>query len=151
MSMEFFDLTGRQEPRRQFGMLDLPPAVELVCLDKSLTRQSELAASDVNRIVAQYDKTGMLPQVTVQGLFVDVSEAGDYRTALDRVREADRVFNRLPAPARLAFDNDPAVFLDAFQSDEGMAQLRKLGLVEPLPVAAADRVPEAPPVDPAAS
>ena len=35
----------------------------LYCDDPSLTRQSEADATDINKIVALFDKTGMMPQV----------------------------------------------------------------------------------------
>lgn len=36
--------------------------VQLLCEDKSLTRQSEAGACDINRIMATYEKTGVLPE-----------------------------------------------------------------------------------------
>lgn len=89
--------------------------VLLKCDDPSLARQSEKDAADVNKIVARFEKTGLLPQVDVIGEYLDVSEVGDYREALDRVERANRVFMQMPAKARARFDNDPARFVDEVQ------------------------------------
>lgn len=115
---------------RIYGAFDPPPAYDLECLDKSLTRQSEAAAADINNIMKQYDKTGMLPQVSVEGLFADVSAMPDYRTALDGVRVANEYFMQLPALVRAQFDNDAAKFLDFAIDPANKPELIKMGLIE---------------------
>lgn len=103
--------------------------VQLRCDDPSLAIQSAKDETDVNRIVARFEKTGLLPQVDVIGDYLDVSEAGDYRSALDRIRDVDRVFQQLPAAARAKFDNDPALFIDQVGLLP-LAELEELGLAE---------------------
>lgn len=109
------------------------PRLYVECLDKSLARESEKAASDVNNIVARFVKTGILPTATAQGFYGDVSELTDYREALEKVRSADAAFMQLPAEVRRRFDNDAATFLDFMSDPANLDEARKLGIVAPDP------------------
>lgn len=105
---------------------DPPPAVVLVCKDKSLTRQSEAKDCDINVIVARFEKTGQLP-LFEEGFYADVSEVGDYRSALEKVEMAERAFMALPAKIREEYGNDPAVFLDALVTDPQLRERLDVG------------------------
>lgn len=130
---------------RIYSAYDPPPSTPLACEEESLARQSEAEGCDINKIVAQFHRTGMLPQVTVAPMFADVAGAGDYREALERVRYAESVFRRQPADVRAAFGNDAAAFLDAFGSPEGLDRLVELGLIEREAEAEPEPVPKAEP------
>lgn len=95
----------------------------------SLTRQSEKDNCDINLIVKRYAETGIMPSNLTPGMYADVSQIGDYRTALHTVMEADRMFQQLPAHIRAAFDNDAATFLDAFNDETNRPRLEELGLL----------------------
>lgn len=113
---------------------DPPPAVGLDCSDMpSLTRQSEAAECDVNFIIERAQKTGFLPGTPGVGAFADVSEMGDYRTALEQVRTANDMFMALPAQIRAHFNNDPAEFLDFCSNKENLEAGRELGIFAPAP------------------
>lgn len=132
---------------RVYTEYDRPPSEGLKC-GPGLTRQSEAAACDINKIVAQFDKTGVLPQVEREALFLDVSEVGDYREAVEQVQKVNDYFMTLPAAARAAFSNDPAEFLDAATDPAQQDKLRSLGLlpqVEEVPAAAGVKEPPAAP------
>lgn len=119
---------------RIYSAYDVPPQVQLECKDVSKTRQSELASCDINNIVKQFDKTGMLPQVVGGPVFLDVSYVGDYRTAIDQVRMAEGFFSALPAKVRAEFANDPASFLDFASNGENRKQMQEWGLIAADPV-----------------
>lgn len=86
--------------------------------EKDRTKQSMKDECDVNRIISNYTKTGLLTPVTQDpGIYVDVSEVGDYKSALAQIDLAEGMFNQLPSTIRAKFRNDPAEFLD-FASDE---------------------------------
>lgn len=107
------------------------------CTEDKFTVQSARDECDINRIVARFEKSGILPTIDRVGIFVDVSNVGDYREALERVETAREAFMRLPAVARERFDNDPATFLDFMADPANEPEAVKLGLVAP-------KAPEAP-------
>ncbi len=127
-------MTGPINGTHYSGVGDDVPPKRLVGIDppwgKSRTRQSEAKATNINTIVAQYDKTGLLPQIGREALYADVSEAPDYRTALDLIRNADELFMTIPAGVRRRFDNDPAVFLDWTSQPENRDEMIEMGLIE---------------------
>jgi len=103
---------------------------------------------DINKIVAKARKGQMVSHVASRPMtYGDFSDVGDYKTALDRLRAADEYFGHLPAVVRQAFQNDPAAFLDASETPEGVLKLQELGLL-PKEKPAEPVVP-APPAPPA--
>ncbi len=118
---------------------DHPPKVLLQNFGKTRTRQSEAKATNINTIMKQYDRTGMLPVVGRDGLFMDVSDVPDYRTSLDLITRADDMFMQLPADLRARFDNEPAIFLDWTSDPANRDEMVELGLLpRPDPVVVAD-------------
>lgn len=94
------------------------------------TRQEFKDECDINNIVRRYARDQFVSHVN-KGVpaFVDVSEVGDFRAAIDQVRSATEFFGKLPAKVRAKFSNDPARFIDeagGLSRDE----LRELGLAE---------------------
>lgn len=124
-----------------YGHFNRPPVHEVVCKEEEgKTRQSDAVAADVNNIIKQFDRTGLLPQVQ-QGMFMDVSEVGDYQSALAQVRLADSFFMSLPAAVRAEFGNNPAEFLDFAADPANRGRLQELGLVPKEPEAGAVNPP----------
>ncbi len=116
-----------------YTAVDTPPKI-LLGVDppwgKTLTKQSEAKATNINTIVAQYDKTGVLPTFGRDALFADVSDIPDYRTALDLISKADEMFMQIPANVRARFENDPAVFLDFTSDPTNRDEMVEMGLLE---------------------
>lgn len=101
----------------------------------SRTKESFREEVDINRIVANARRGQAVTHLQkAQPMFTDVSEVGDYKSALDMIRNADAFFQMLPAKARAEFNNDPAEFLDAVDTVDGRARLEAAGLVPPIPV-----------------
>lgn len=97
------------------------PRVQVDCSKGGRTRQEFKAECDVNRVVARFMKTGVLPVGGLQGLFADVSEVGDYRQHLEAVQAAEALFMGLPASVREQFQNDPGAFVE-FAADPANAE-----------------------------
>lgn len=78
------------------------------------TIQSMRDECDINKIVARYGVAELQLMATERGpgQYLDVSEVGDYRQAMEQVRRTDEFFRQLPAEVRASFGNDPAFFLD---------------------------------------
>ncbi|QCQ85035.1 internal scaffolding protein [Blackfly microvirus SF02] len=107
----------------------------------SLTRQEFLADCDINTIMAQYEKTGVISHVNNgQPQYLDVTDVPDLAQAIEVVKSAEAAFMRLPASVRREFDNDPVQFVDYVQNaqESDRERLREWGLIPPLP-------PEKPP------
>lgn len=99
--------------------------------EEGKTRQEDAAAADVNLVLARAMRGAVpLPQPLEDLVYADVSAITDFREAMTRVTRASEAFMQLDAGVRGAFDNDPALFLDAFQSPEGIARLEELGVVK---------------------
>lgn len=107
------------------------PRLVVVCTAaEDCAKQSERDACDINKILRRYAKDGMLTHLAKgRPSYLDVSEVGDYRAAVDRIRAANEFFAGLPAKVRTHFRNDPAEYLDraGSLSDE---ELKALGLRE---------------------
>lgn len=122
---------------RIFSAYD-PPVGEVVdCVGagedgRSLTWQSEADACDINKIIARFDAGGLITHVNqAQPMYVDVSQVGDYRGALDQVKAVEAFFMGFPASIRATFDNDPAVFLDFMSDPANEDEARRRGLLPP--------------------
>lgn len=100
----------------------------------TLTQQQFANDCDINQIMARYEKTGQLPDLIRQDAkWGDFSDVPSYQEAMDRVVFADMQFNALPAKVRERFHNDPAKFLAFAGDEENQAEMRAMGLMNPLP------------------
>lgn len=113
----------------------------------SLTKQSELPSTDVNKILERFEKTGILPREERQALYGDFSNVPTFMEAFDIVQRAEEQFANLPAAVRQRFANDPENML-RFVETATQEQLVEVGLAEapepdePLPPQ--ERVPTPP-------
>lgn len=96
------------------------------------TKQSFKDQCDIHRIIDRYDRTGLITHLNrAQAQYGDVSGLNDYQDVLDRIREAETLFMKLPAKTREAFNHSAAEFLDAANDPEKRDMLRDLGLLGP--------------------
>ena len=108
---------------------DKPVRVAIDCQDPSLTQQSDKDKADIKKIIAKYDKTGLILHVNkMEARFEDVSEVKDLKVTSDIIRNAESDFNMLPSDVRKEFDNDMYKFYEALES--GDQRLVDFGLVE---------------------
>lgn len=108
--------------------------VQLKFSKPSRTKQAEADAADINKIMAKYQKTGILPHLNNRvPTYGDFSEVTDYQDALNTVMRAEAAFMALPSSVRAKFDNDPARFLDFTQDPANLDALREMGLAPPAP------------------
>lgn len=77
--------------------------------DEGRTDQSYKASSDINNIMKDYAKTGMLPQVRDQiAEFMDTTLIPDLQTAFEITKRASEAFLGLDPRLRTLMNNDPA-------------------------------------------
>lgn len=92
-------------------------------------QQNLAAETDINRIMAKYQKTGLLSHVnTYAGEYGDFSDVPDYKTGLERVQAAEDMFMSLPSGIRDKFYNDPARFIDFATNADNIDAMREMGL-----------------------
>ncbi len=114
--------------------------VQIHFKEKSLTKQAMKDECDINKIMAQMQKTGMTDHVnTHQGNYGDFTEVQDYQTSMNQVIAARDAFETLPAKVRARFRNSPAEFFEFVDDSENEDEMRELGLLP-------KKAPEAPKV-----
>jgi phage internal scaffolding protein len=112
------------------------PALYLDCSDlPSLTRQEFADECDINKLMAQFEKTGIFPQTNnAQPRYLDVSDVPDLQEAHRILNEATASFMSLPATVRRDFDNDPIKFISFAENSDNLPKLREWGLAPPPPI-----------------
>lgn len=106
--------------------------VQFVPVGESRVEQSHRDECDINKIMARYHRSGLLPGRGEPGYYGDFTAVDDYQDAVERVFAADRAFMELPSAVRKRFANDPSELL-AFLADEGNRdEAVELGIIPPL-------------------
>lgn len=119
----------------------------------SKTKQSFKKESDINHIMAKYQKTGLVTHINEHQAQYGVATGIDFRTALELVREAQGMFDALPSKIRQKFDNDPSRFLTFVENPDNRDEMALMGLLkEPhVPVSASEPVAISAPTEPTAT
>lgn len=113
--------------------------VQMIPTGASLTKQAFKKECDINQIMKQYQKNGLLDHLnTHQGNYGDFLNYQDYHTSLNKILASKDAFNSIPSEIRAKFNNDPSEFMDFAQKEENHDQMVKMGLAHPR------REPEAP-------
>lgn len=96
-----------------------------------MTKQAERDASDVNKIVARWRQSGVMPQGSNrQPRYGDFSSGASFHDNLNSVREAERNFMDLPSKIRSYCGNDPGEYLDLCLDPERREECEELGIKE---------------------
>jgi len=116
---------------------------------ESMTKQSFKKECDINHLLRNYRKTGMIEHLArFNGDYSDLTDVPTYHEAMNKIIAADEAFSLLSSDIRKRFSNDPGEFL-AFVSDESnLEEMYDLGLAnrpDPAP-APPEPVPDVPPV-----
>lgn len=116
------------------------------------TDQSFRDAANINKIMAQYERTGDIPGISQKTAnYGDFSNVRDYHTSLLQIQAADESFMALPAPIRKRMGNSPQGLMDFLSDPENAEEALSLGLTEKTETnrpAPADPVVETPPETP---
>ena len=99
---------------------------------ESLTHQSMAPECDINRIMAKWQKTGVIEHAnTFNGDYGDFSEIPTYQEAMNKVIRGQEVFMTLPSSVRKRFDNDPHQFLEFATDPQNGDEMVAMGLQDP--------------------
>lgn len=99
--------------------------------NESMTKQSFKQECDINHLLRNYQKTGLIEHVArFNGDYSDLTDVPTYHDAMNKIISADEAFSLLPSEIRNKFKNNPSEFL-AFVSDESNRdEMIKLGLIQ---------------------
>lgn len=108
--------------------------VDLVNTEPSMTKQEFKDETDINILMARYEKDGIPPGLTTASpSYIDCTDIPDLRTALDIFIDAEKAFMSLSAQVRKEFDNDPLKFVDFADNKDNLPKMREWGLAPPEP------------------
>lgn len=96
--------------------------------DKSLTNQADLPNTDINLIMARFEKTGLIPGTERKPMYGDFSEVPDYHTQLSAIRRVEGYMLLLPAKIRNRFNNNPQELIDFLNNPANDGEAVELGL-----------------------
>lgn len=92
-------------------------------------KQSFKDECDINRIMAKYQKTGLVTWLNDRApQFADFTQI-DFQECMNTVAQAKEMFAQLPSQVRKRFSNDPQELLAFMERDENYDEALKLGLV----------------------
>ena len=95
--------------------------------DDGLTEQHHAESTNINKILAQFMETGILPTSTKDAQYGDVSEH-DFQEVQNQLANAKTLFEELPDPVKAQFDNKPFKFLHFAEDPKNMEALVEMGL-----------------------
>lgn len=102
--------------------------------EPSMTRQEFAEECDINTIMAQYEKHGVINHYNRQApAYLDLTDVPDLASALRVLNDADAAFMTLSARLRAEFDNDPVKFVAFAEKGENLEKMREWGLAPPPP------------------
>ena len=101
---------------------------------EGLTEQCHKDECDINKIIAKYDRTGVLNHVNeFEAQYGDLTGI-DYQTMLNTVSEANSMFEGLPSQIRNKFENDPSKFLSFVDDENNYDAMVEMGIAKAKPV-----------------
>ena len=99
----------------------------------SLTQQQFKDECDINKIMDRYLRTGVLSdplQNRGTPKYGDYADIGDYMDHMNKVVEANEMFEALPASIRKRFNNNPGELIDFVMDENNRTEAEFLGLIE---------------------
>lgn len=108
------------------------PRVQVTFTEPSLTKQSFKDECDINRIMARYQATGLLPNINeMPPQYLDVTGI-DFQGHQNFIAGAFSMFHELPSALRARFSNNPGEFLDFCSHEKNRPELAEMGLLRPI-------------------
>lgn len=96
---------------------------------ESMVKQSFADETDINKIIAGYEKSGMIQHLNEREPFYgDVSDMVDYQHCLNVVNEANDLFMNMDARIRERFANDPARMVAFLNDPKNIQEAISLGM-----------------------
>jgi phage internal scaffolding protein len=120
----------RDKPGKTVFMLNGRVIKVVTVTGKGQTEQAHEKQCDMNYILRDYQKTGLVKHAKAhEGQYDDVT-VSDFQDAMFLVTEAKNMFDALPSNIRTRFENDPAKFLGFVQNPANGDELKALGILK---------------------
>lgn len=95
----------------------------------TMTEQNLKDQCDINKIIAQYDRTGVIQHVNrIEARFGDVTGL-DFRKAQDIYLNSQAMFEELPAEIKKRFHQNAGEFLEFMEDEKNREEAIELGLI----------------------
>jgi len=105
------------------------PTKSTIDTGAGLTEQAHARETDINFILKDYQRTGLMRHAKQnQGRYDDVTPL-DFAQAMEITANARSMFEELPSSFRRKFSNSPALFLDYVQNPDNKDSLEKMGIL----------------------
>jgi len=106
------------------------PRVQVDTGEFTFTKQSSKDECDINNILAQYKRTGMIAHINAAAAqYIDLPSDLDYQASINVVKSAEAAFASLPSKIRDEYSNDPSQFLAALYDPSKRGRMEELGVL----------------------
>ena len=106
------------------------------------TEQAHKDICDINKIIARFDRDGVITHVKdFEGNFGNMT-GGDFQDAMNMIAKAKNLFNQLPAKIREEFDNNPAKLLSFMEDPSNRDKAIEMGIIDEMTPAHLDGLGE---------
>ena len=92
-----------------------------------LTEQHHTDACDINKILAQFMETGIMPQTKANPQYADVSNV-DFQDMQNTLAKAKTLFEELPEQVKDRFNNEMHTFLQFAENPNNLQEMEEMGL-----------------------
>jgi len=92
-----------------------------------LTEQHHTETCDINKILAQFMETGIMPQTNANPKYGDVSDV-DFTQMQNQLATAKTLFEELPEQVKARFNNEMHTFLHFAENPDNLPELVDMGL-----------------------
>ena len=92
-----------------------------------LTEQHHTDTCDINKILAQFMETGIMPQTNANPQYGDVSDV-DFTQMQNQLATAKTLFEELPEQVKARFNNEMHTFLHFAENPDNLPELVDMGL-----------------------
>lgn len=97
----------------------------------SMTEQAHADLCDVHLIMKRFERTQMCDHVSAfSGEYGDYIGAEDFHASMNKIAEAESMFETIPSGIRAKFGHDPARFLEWIQDEKNRAEILELGFTD---------------------
>ena len=92
-----------------------------------ITEQHHTDQCDINKILAQFMETGIMPQQKANPQYGDVSEVS-FQDMQNTIAQAKTLFEELPEQVKDRFNNEMHTFLQFAEDEKNLPELVEMGL-----------------------